>query len=99
MKKISILQFFVFITLAIVLIPIPFKMKDGGTVHYNAILWDVYDVHRVTTPDDFNDAIVGNEYIEGTIVLIFGKEVFNNTIPYIDSKILTQIFIRYSNDL
>ena len=71
--------------LLLLLIPIPAKMKDGGTVHYNAILYDIYDVHRVTTPDDFNDAIIGNEYIEGIIVEIFGIQVFNNTEPHIDN--------------
>lgn len=67
----------------LLLIPIPSKMKDGGTVHYNAILYDVYDIHRLTTPDDFNDAVIGNEYIEGIIIEIFGFEVFNNTNPHI----------------
>ena len=69
----------------LLLIPIPVKIKDGGTIHYNAILYDVYDIHRVTTPDDFNDAIIGNEYIEGIIVEIFGIQIFNNTTPHIDN--------------
>lgn len=85
MKKIDILQIFLFIGLALMLIPIPFKMKDGGTVHWNAVLYDVYDIHRATAPDNFNDAIIGNEYIEGVIVNIFGFEVFNNTEPHIDN--------------
>lgn len=81
-KSIIILIVMVFIVL---LVPIPLKMKDGGTVHYNAILYDVYDIHRVTTPDDYNDAIVGNEYIEGTIIKIIGFEVYNNTNPHIEA--------------
>ncbi len=82
MKKIIIVT--VILLVILVLIPIPSKMKDGGTTHYNAILYDVYDIHRVTTPDDYNDAIVGNEYIEGTIIKILGFEVYNNTNPYIE---------------
>ena len=66
------------------LIPIPSKMKDGGTVHYNAILYDIYDIHRYTSPLEWNDAIVGNEYVEGTVIKILGYEVFNNTKPYIE---------------
>ncbi len=82
MKKIIIVTIILLVML--VLIPIPSKMKDGGTTHYNAILYDVYDMHRVTTPDDYNDAIVGNEYIEGTIIKILGFEVYNNTNPHIE---------------
>lgn len=82
MKKIIIATIILLVML--VLIPIPSKMKDGGTTHYNAILYDVYDMHRVTTPDDYNDAIVGNEYIEGTIIKILGFEVYNNTNPHIE---------------
>ena len=79
MKKIIIIIFVIFFALAILVIPIPAKMKDGGTVHYNAILYDIYDVHRVTSPLEWNDAIVENEYIEGTVVKILGFEVYNNT--------------------
>ncbi len=82
MKKIIIVTIILLVML--VLTPIPSKMKDGGTTHYNAILYDVYDIHRVTTPDDYNDAIVGNEYIEGTIIKILGFEVYNNTNPHIE---------------
>ena len=36
------------ILLAIVLlIPIPMRLKDGGTVVYNAILYQVENVHRI----------------------------------------------------
>ncbi len=62
------------ILLAIVLlIPIPTRLKDGGTVEYNAILYKVVDVHRLEL-----DSTVKAEYFEGTIVKILGIEVFNN---------------------
>ena len=80
-KKIFIILCIIF---TLLLIPIPSKMKDGGTVHYNAIIYDVYDVHRITTPLEYNDAIVGNEYIEGIVIKILGYEVFNNTKPHIE---------------
>ena len=54
-------------------IPIPGHLKDGGTVHYNAIAYDVYDVHSEDSEgEDFG-------YTIGIIVDIFGFEVFNNT--------------------
>ena len=71
--------------LLVLLTPFPAKMKDGGTLHYDAILFDVYDVHRIKPTDNLNsDGSFENEYIEGVIVEIFGIQVFNNTEPYIE---------------
>lgn len=62
------------ILLAIVLlIPIPMHLKDGGTVIYNAILYRVEKVHRIDTVS--TEEI---DYLEGTIVKIFGIEVYND---------------------
>ena len=62
------------VLLAIVLlIPIPMHLKDGGTVVYNAILYQVEDVHRMSVVDTAED-----EYLEGVIVKILGIEVYNS---------------------
>ena len=62
------------IVLALVLlIPVPIRMKDGGSVEYHALLYSVTDVHRIN-PDINSSA----QFIEGTIIEIFGVEVFNN---------------------
>ena len=62
------------ILLAIVLlIPIPIRLKDGGTVVYNAILYRVEDVHRIDP-----EATSEDDYLEGTIVKILGIEVYND---------------------
>ena len=62
------------VLLAIVLlVPIPMRLKDGGTVVYHAVLYQVEDVHRlgaVAAPED--------EYLEGMIVRILGMEVYNS---------------------
>lgn len=52
----------------VLLIPFPERLKDGGTAHYDAILYDVYDVHR----ED------GKDFDEGIVVEILGYEIFNN---------------------
>lgn len=52
-------------------------IKDGGTQVYEAITYKVYDMHRMYSND--NGEI---EYIEGTIIIVLGFEVFNNTTPY-----------------
>ena len=62
------------ILLAIVLlIPIPMRLKDGGTVVYHAVLYQVEDVHRLGAVDT-----AGDEYLEGMIVRILGMEVYNS---------------------
>ena len=62
------------ILLAIVLlIPIPMRLKDGGTVAYNAVLYRVEDVHRIDP-----EATSADDYLEGTIVKILGIEVYND---------------------
>ena len=62
------------VLLAIVLlIPIPMRLKDGGTVVYHAVLYQVEDVHRLGAVDTAED-----EYLEGMIVRILGMEVYNS---------------------
>ena len=62
------------VLLAIVLlVPIPMRLKDGGTVVYHAVLYQVEDVHRLGTVDTAED-----EYLEGMIVRILGMEVYNS---------------------
>ena len=63
----------------VLLIPLPAKMKDGGTIHYNSILYDVYDVHRIKPVENpLADGTFETEYLEGIIIEIFGVEIFNN---------------------
>ena len=62
------------VLLAIVLlVPIPMRLKDGGTVVYLAVLDQVEDVHRLGAVDTAED-----EYLEGMIVRILGMEVYNS---------------------
>ena len=55
----------------ILLIPIPLRYKDGGTVEHRALLYSVYDVHRLAIEP-------AGGYDEGIIVEILGIEIFNN---------------------
>ncbi|WP_302645828.1 hypothetical protein [uncultured Dysosmobacter sp.] len=62
------------VLLAIVLlVPIPMRLKDGGTVVYHAVLYQVEDVHRLGAVDTAED-----EYLEGMIVRILGMEIYNS---------------------
>lgn len=57
----------------ICLIPDRIHLEDGGTVVYNAILYQVFDMHRLNP-----DPTSADDYIEGTIVIILGIEVYND---------------------
>lgn len=57
------------VILAILLIPIPCRLKDGGSVEYIAVLYTVTDVHSIVSP---------TQYKNGITVEILGKEIYNN---------------------
>ena len=71
MKKIIIITICVLLAI-ILLVPIPLRLKDGGTVVYQAVLYRIEDVHRL----DHNSE---SGYIEGIVINVLGFEVYNNT--------------------
>lgn len=70
MKK-KVLLILAVLLAVVLLFPLKSHLKDGGTVVYQAVLYRVEKVHRLTEQ-------VGNGFQEGTIVQILGVEVFNN---------------------
>ena len=60
------------ILLLVCLFPIPFHLKDGGTVEYKALLYTVSRVHRLTDLD------AENPYQEGVVVKVLGVELYNS---------------------
>ena len=66
----------------ILLFPVRQQAKDGGSVLYNAILYDVYKVHSLYGGPDTGTHY---NYVEGVIVEILGYQVYNNTIPHIEN--------------
>ena len=71
MKKKIIIIIAIILAVAL-LIPIPMRLKDGGTVKYQAILYSISDVHRFGATE--NDVTLET----GIIIEILGLEVFNN---------------------
>ena len=72
MKKKAMIGICVLLAI-VLLVPIPMRLKDGGTVVYHAILYQVENVHRIDP-----EATSGDEYLEGMIVRILGMEVYNS---------------------
>ena len=56
----------------ILLIPIPLRLKDGGTVVYKALAYSVSRVHRLASVK------AEKEYEEGIIIKVLGIEVYND---------------------
>ncbi len=72
MKKEVIISVIAIILAAILLIPMPIRYKDGGTVTYSAILWGVTKHHSIMEKDgQFG-------YETGTTVRILWFEVYSD---------------------
>ncbi len=68
----------ILVVLLILLFPISFKAKDGGTVTYFPISF----VYRVTVYNRFTGE---GSIMKGTKVMIFGFTVYNETYTVSDS--------------
>ncbi len=63
---------FILIPLVLILfVPIPFHLKDGGTVEYRALTYQISNVHRINTNSK-------SGYDTGIIIKILGIKVFDN---------------------
>ena len=65
----------VVLTLAVLCIPIKYRITDGGTVVYEAILYQVYRAHSMQAHTTDGDMA----FLVGTIVEILGKKVYDGT--------------------
>lgn len=63
----------VILVLFVLLIPIPFKLKDGGTIEWTSLTYKVSKVHKVN-----HNSKTG--YEEGIIIEILGMKVYDNVI-------------------
>ena len=70
MKK-KILIAVIVIILLVLLIPIPMRLKDGGTIEYKALIYTISKVHRLNHNSK-------SGYDNGLIIKMFGKEIYNN---------------------
>lgn len=86
-KKIIIIVF-----LLILLIPIPMRLKDGGTVEYRAILYKISKVHRLNVYSETG-------YHDGLIIEVLGMQIYNNVENNISIKTLEINDVVGDNDL
>ena len=69
MKKKVILSV-VIIILLVLLVPIPMKLKDGGSIRFQALLYSVTKYHKLDHTTN---------YVDGIGIEILGMEIFNST--------------------
>lgn len=67
-KKLTII---IVLLLLILFVPIPFHLKDGGTVEYKALTYQISNVHKINHNSK-------DGYDRGIIIKIFGIKVFDS---------------------
>lgn len=75
MKKKAILIAGAILLALVLLVPVPMRLEDGGTVEYTALLYKVSRVHALADREEME---AGREYREGVVIEILGRQVFNN---------------------
>lgn len=68
----------VFLLLIILSIPFPRYYKDGGTVEYHAVLYQVIQWHSLRNIKDNPDPSSIEYYYDGLEIKILGISVYNN---------------------
>lgn len=91
MKK-KILIAVIVIILLVLLIPIPMRLKDGGTIEYKALIYTISKVHRLNHNSK-------SGYDNGLIIKIFGKEIYNNVLNNIKETYSEEIEKNYSKTI
>ena len=64
------------------LIPIPFKLRDGGSTEYRAILYSVTKYNRLSEIGDDGTT----KYISGTEIKVLDFEVYNDVVESIEGE-------------
>lgn len=72
-KKRALLVIAAVLVLALLLTPIRLGLKDGGSVRYKALVYEVTKIHQLPELD------ADYEYIEGVEVKILGVTVYRKT--------------------
>ncbi|WP_129724832.1 hypothetical protein [Xylanivirga thermophila] len=63
----------IILLLFILLFPIPMRLKDGGSIRFQALLYSVTKVHRLN-----NDSEAVNEFLKGWKVEVLNLKVYSN---------------------
>lgn len=73
MKKKYIILTAVLLVLIVLFTPVRMNLKDGGSVSYKAIAYEVINIHTIVSAEK------GDYYVDGIEVRLFGFTVFRDT--------------------
>lgn len=73
MKNKKVIKIIILLLILILFIPVPYRLKDGGSNEYKAITYTITKYHRL------NNIKEKNPYIEGIAIKILGLEIYNST--------------------
>lgn len=73
MKKKTFVIALVFVVLLILLTPIRVSLKDGGSVRYKSLVYEVTKIHQLAPVDGVKP------FIDGVEVKILGMKVYRET--------------------
>lgn len=73
MKNKDIFKIILLLIILILFLPIPYRLKDGGSIEYKAIVYKITKYHKL------NEVGKNNHYIDGIGIEIFGIEVYKST--------------------
>ncbi|NLC47830.1 MAG: hypothetical protein GX758_00515 [Tenericutes bacterium] len=71
MNKKKIIIIIIILLFTLMLIPMPMKLKDGGSTEYKAILYNVTKIRRINTQSSTG-------YETGWEIKILGFQIYNN---------------------
>ena len=75
-KKVIIVM--IIVILAILCIPRPRYLNDGGTIEYKALLYKISKVSRLISREEMEAEGKVKDYDKGIIIEVLGFEIFNN---------------------
>lgn len=75
-KKVIIISVFIF--LVILLFPIRNQLKDGGSVQYKSLTYEITKVHSLIPEKEAEEHGLVKPYRHGYIIKLLGFEIYNN---------------------
>ena len=75
-KKVIIIS--VIIILVVLLIPIRNQLKDGGSIQYKSLTYEITKIHSLMPEEEAEKTGKVKPYNDGYVIKILGFEIYNN---------------------
>lgn len=77
-KKKFVIPFVIILLLVTLLFPTKLYLKDGGSVEYKSLTYNITKVHRLISDEEAEEQGKITPYEDGLQVKVFGIKVFDN---------------------